>query len=123
MVELIAQGTIKNGALVGSFTYSDPVSWGVYFGLTSGVTKISAGYENTCAVVNGGVQCWGFGAGGTTQIIPAGSGVIDVTATGGSGCALFSTSEIKCWGDNSGTAIGNGTITDAATPVSTGSID
>ena len=122
ILEPYANYAIQNGALVGSFSYSDPISWGVSFGLTSGVTKLAVGYENTCVLVNGGVQCFGFGWGSTTQVIPAGSGVIDISAAGGSGCALFSTSEIKCWGDNSGSAIGNGTITDAATPVSTGSI-
>ena len=31
------------------------------FGLTTGVTQISAGSEHTCAVVDGGAWCWGLG--------------------------------------------------------------
>jgi alpha-tubulin suppressor-like RCC1 family protein len=33
-------------------------------GLTGGVQAILAAGSHTCAVVNGGVQCWGLNAGG-----------------------------------------------------------
>jgi alpha-tubulin suppressor-like RCC1 family protein len=81
-------------------------------------TAISAGSLHTCAVVDGGVKCWGYGRQGrlgnndpaeTTQLIPvdvtglmSGAGVVLIAAGNGHSCALDTTPspQILCWGDN-----------------------
>ena len=81
-------------------------------------TAISAGSLHTCATIDGGVKCWGYGRQGrlgnndpaeSTQLVPvdvvgleAGSGVTLVAAGNGHSCALDTTPspQILCWGDN-----------------------
>jgi alpha-tubulin suppressor-like RCC1 family protein len=77
----------------------------------SGVTAISAGNEFTCALVAGGLKCWGtnslgeLGDGtytgratlGDVTGLAAGSGVTSVTAGRSHTCALVS-GITKCWG-------------------------
>lgn len=74
----------------------------------SGVSQISNGDRNSCAVIEGGVQCWGGGwlGNGTeeksaypVQIIPTGSGVASVSIAGGTACAVIR-GGVKCWGRN-----------------------
>jgi alpha-tubulin suppressor-like RCC1 family protein/formylglycine-generating enzyme required for sulfatase activity len=100
---------------------------------------ISSGNSHTCVITNtGGVKCWGdnsvgqLGDGTTTQrlspvdVSGLTSGVIAISAGGGVGemtdiiahtCALLSTGGVKCWGDNSGGQLGDGTTTQRLTPV------
>ena len=47
-----------DGQLGNNSTTDSPVPVPVQ-GLTSGVQAIAAGEYHTCALVNGGVQCWG----------------------------------------------------------------
>ena len=89
---------------------------------------ISAGELHTCAVVGGGVQCWGFnregqlGNGNTnwsfspTQAIASGSGAMTVDAGHQHSCALVS-GGVRCWGQNSFGALGNGNTTPSLAPV------
>lgn len=100
-------------------------------GLTSGVTAISYGNAFVCAIVSGGVKCWGYnsrgqvGDGTTTDR----STPVDVTGLGaGSGvtaidngialhvCAITSTGGLKCWGNNAQGTLGDGTTTNRNTP-------
>lgn len=79
-------------------------------GITSGATAISVGDNFACAVVSGGVKCWGFGANGqlgnngtansTTpvQTIPSSSGVVEITSGTVNSCAVYNTGVMKCWG-------------------------
>lgn len=82
-------------------------------GLTSGVSDIAAGSiksETTCALINGGVKCWGELGDGTTidknvpTIVAGGLGsandVIKVAPGRYFSCALQTDNRLKCWGQN-----------------------
>lgn len=81
-----------------------------------GATRVSVGrkedglfsQQTSCAVVNGGLQCWGstYLGNGTTdgsafpvQIIPAQSGVTAVSTAGATTCVVIR-SGVQCWGLN-----------------------
>jgi alpha-tubulin suppressor-like RCC1 family protein len=80
-------------------------------GLGSGVTAVAASGEwSACAVVSGGVQCWGDGSYGqlgngtvTPSNVPVGvtglsSGIADVVTGDVHGCARTSKGAVQCWG-------------------------
>lgn len=95
------------------------------------ITDISAGGDHTCAVVNGGVKCWGegnygrLGDGSTSDNLSpndvtgltSGSGVTSVVLGSSKSCALLSTGAVKCWGRNMNGELGDGTFTNRSTPV------
>jgi alpha-tubulin suppressor-like RCC1 family protein len=100
------------------------------FGLTSGVTAVSAGPFHTCAVLSSGAaKCWGEGydgrnGDGTTNsssspqdVVGLSSGVIAVGAGDHHSCAVLNTGVVKCWGSNSSGQLGNGTTTASLVPV------
>ncbi len=88
--------------------------WVSNLGPGSGVTKVSMGGYHSCAIVNGGVKCWGnsiFGRLGdnrirqTHQDVPTdvygmgpGSGIKDIAAGSRSTCAVDRSGGVKCWG-------------------------
>ncbi len=96
------------------------------------VTSISAGNTYTCAVVNGGLNCWGFNrlgqlGNGTTldsstpvQTIPCGSGVTGVSSANSimsfHTCASLG-NKVKCWGNNGYGQLGNGTFKNSSVPI------
>jgi alpha-tubulin suppressor-like RCC1 family protein len=92
-------------------------------------TQISAGLSHTCAVVNGGVRCWGrnivgqLGDGTTSlrskpvDVVGLTSGVSMVTTGDGHSCALTTAGGVKCWGRNTYGQLGDGTTTTSDTPV------
>lgn len=106
----------------------------VVSGLSSGVIEISAGYWQTCAVLNtGGAKCWGnndrgnLGDGTTTprnrpvDVSGLTTGVAKISVGRGRWhhvCALMNNNAVvKCWGANWLGQLGDGTTTDRITPV------
>jgi alpha-tubulin suppressor-like RCC1 family protein len=100
------------------------------WGLTSGVSAISAGYWHTCALTfSGGVMCWGsnwhgeLGNGTNTEsnipvdVFGLASGVSAITAGYYNMCAITSSGGIKCWGWNAHGGLGNGTNANSNVPI------
>ena len=97
-------------------------------GLMSGVVAITAGASHTCALTaGGGVKCWGgntygeLGDGTMTfrlapvDVIGLASGIAALEAGDQHTCALTAGGGVKCWGDNSGGGLGDGTTAVART--------
>lgn len=86
------------------------------------VKKISVGSNHNCALTaNGQIYCWGnnssgkLGLGNTTQqnspmLVNIGTGVkaIDVVAGTNHTCAVTSSGDVKCWGQNASGELGIG---------------
>lgn len=101
------------GALGDGSTFSRKVPVAVST-MGSGVTRVSSGYDHTCAVKDGGAWCWGYNANGElgnnsqtntnvpVQVQGLESGVEDVAAGFRSSCALKTDGSIWCWGFNGG---------------------
>ena len=93
------------------------------------VTQITTGGSRTCALLDGGVKCWGNNAGGglgddtrtfrttPTDVVGLQEGVVSVAAAASHTCALLDTGRVKCWGANLIAELGDGTITNRTSPV------
>jgi alpha-tubulin suppressor-like RCC1 family protein len=89
-------------------------------GLSSGVAAVSAGFDQTCALLNsGGVKCWGQNATGEvgdgstklrrTPVTVAGlsSGVASISAGYNHTCAVTTGGGALCWGNNKSGELGD----------------
>ena len=105
--------------------------------LHHGVKAISAGYDNTCALLtHGAVKCWGtnsFGGLGDgsiggpeascecavkpVEVSGLQSGAKAISTGGYHSCALTNAGAVKCWGENDYTELGDGTNVNKGTPV------
>jgi hypothetical protein len=88
--------------------------------LQNGVQAITARYGDTCALVNGGVQCWGSNA-TTPSFVPVQvsglqGGVQAIAGSTGFTCALLN-GGVQCWGSNNFGDLGNGSTTGSSVPV------
>jgi len=108
-------GQLGNGTRTDSFNAVTVVG-------ASNLQSVSAGTYQTCGVTStGAALCWGGGDQGSTGGSPpvtvyALGGATGVAAGGASSCALLG-GAVKCWGENSSGALGNGTLLDSAIPV------
>lgn len=108
-------GQLGHGSREGSAT---PV---VVSSLNTAVA-VSAGGFNTCALLQGGsVSCWGNSNTSIEQLVPAPvpglSGATALSAGRGHHCAVLTDASVRCWGNNNDGQLGNGSQTDAASPV------
>jgi alpha-tubulin suppressor-like RCC1 family protein len=118
-------GQLGNGTLADS-----PVPVAVS-GLGSGVAAIDGGGFHTCGVTSGGgAKCWGAGSSGqlgngfpgidsSTPVAVSGlsSGVGALSAGEYHSCALTTDGSVECWGYNGFGQLGDGTTTNAFSPV------
>ena len=100
-------------------------------GPLTGATKLAAGFNHTCALKDGALQCWGLnlagqlGDGTTNPSAVAlvvnqspGGGALGVLAEAAAGmshtCARMDDGNVYCWGDNLSGQLGNGSAGEAA---------
>ena len=86
--------------------------------LPSQAIAISAGPGSSCAVLSGGVWCWGAGYGAhpvqVSNTVNTSAVAVGAFAT----CALGSDGTVSCWGDNRTGQLGNGSLTSTVAPAS-----
>jgi alpha-tubulin suppressor-like RCC1 family protein len=97
-------------------------------GLGSGVQAIAAGGNHTCALSNGGIQCWGdnttgdVGNNSTNEalvpvaVVTLTGGVQTIAAGGDHSCAL-SNGTVECWGGNARDDLGDNSTAESNVPV------
>ena len=104
-------------------------------GLSSGVTHISAGGTNSCAIHNGAAKCWGadglgqLGNGATTtgnqstavNVTGLTSGVTSISVGGVHACAIQN-GVAKCWGNGFRGALGNGDTGNQTAPATVSNV-
>jgi alpha-tubulin suppressor-like RCC1 family protein len=91
--------------------------------VVSGASAMDAGFGRACAVVNGGVTCWGHLPSGTAVRaqgpVPVDGieGAVSVTVGYDHACALGGDGKVSCWGRGEFGRLGNGACSDSDEPV------
>jgi len=124
------QGQLGDGT---TSSYTTPVQ--ITDPVTSFVTRISAGFLHTCASIimnpasDPEVYCWGRNVEGQigdgtwtdrynpTALSPQVTAPLDISAKGYHSCAWMAECSVTCWGRNHYGQIGDGTTTNAPSPV------
>ncbi|MES2528910.1 MAG: hypothetical protein V4598_17620 [Bdellovibrionota bacterium] len=90
-----------------------PAAYTIASGSSATDVSVSNSGSLVCAVVAGGVKCWGQNNITPTDVtgLGAGSGVTKVSVGDAHACALLSTGAIYCWGKNTSSQIGIGAAT------------
>lgn len=94
------------------------------------VIQVAVASHHTCVLTNlGGVKCWGKNSvgqlgnsGNTDSVTPVdvtslGSDVASIDAGAEHACAVRSSGELKCWGENLAGQVGDNTLVSRAAPV------
>jgi len=123
-----AHGQLGNGDLTVTQSYTPLPVTGL--GAGSGTQAISGSIYGTCALVKGGVKCWGealelganSGSDSATplQVVGLSSGVVQVSGGGNGGhnvCALLASGQTQCWGQGNSYELGNGLTSNSLVPV------
>ncbi|CAG0935804.1 hypothetical protein TFLX_04654 [Thermoflexales bacterium] len=96
--------------------------------ITNGATSVAGGGTVSCALVNGGVKCWGgnthgqLGTGNNTvsnvptNVVGLASGVTSIAAGVNYACAIAAGGAAKCWGVNDNGQLGSGSIQPSNVP-------
>ncbi len=121
-------GRNSNGRLGNNSTTQSQVPVGVT-GMSSGVSMITAGDSHSCLLkTSGEAYCWGFNSSGQLgdgtvieRLVPVavGGGLAagtSIAAGGNHTCALVSTGEVFCWGNNATGQLGIGSFVNKTTP-------
>jgi alpha-tubulin suppressor-like RCC1 family protein len=66
-------------------------------GMNSPVSMVSAGNDRSCALLAGGVKCWGTDYGLAPVDIPGLNGALAISGNLNTGCAITSARGVKCW--------------------------
>lgn len=94
----------------------------------SGATALAAGSDSTCAIVAGGLRCWGDNGHGqlgdgtqTSRSLPITPAIgtanaVEVSMSALDTCIRRATGAITCWGENASGQIGDGTRTQRLVP-------
>jgi alpha-tubulin suppressor-like RCC1 family protein len=114
-------GLNDDGQLGDGTAYTDRLTPVHVSGLRSGVSTIAVGRAHSCAVIRGGVKCWGENRSGQlgngtqrhrivpTDVLGLTSGVSSVVAGDSHSCALLTSGAVRCWGMNWYGQLGDGT--------------
>ena len=99
-------------------------------GLSSGVAAVSAGFDQTCALLeDGAVRCWGQNGTGEigdgtsalrarpVNVVGLSAGVASISAGYNHTCAVTTGGGALCWGANHSGELGDGTTTSRSSPV------